>query len=200
MLEVLRIGGVEYAQIGTEKSTGPRLFCLSGHIARPGVYEVTFGETLGALLERAGGVPGGRSLQAVLLGGAAGGFVTPDQLDMPLTFEAVREAGATLGSGVVVPFDDTVDLRDILTRIAAFMRDESCGQCTPCRVGTVRQEEALARLVSGHTRGSVEDELALLGELGTCMRDSSICGLGQTAASALSSAIDRLGVFKEEVG
>ena len=96
----------------------------------------------------AGGVPGGRSLQAVLLGGAAGGFVTPDQLDMPLTFEAVREAGATLGSGVVVPFDDTVDLRDILTRIAAFMRDESCGQCTPCRVGTVRQEEALARLVS----------------------------------------------------
>jgi NADH-quinone oxidoreductase subunit F len=199
VLEVLRIGGVEYARIGTEKSTGPRLFCLSGHIARPGVYEVPFGETLGELLERAGGVPNGRKLQAVLLGGAAGGFVTSEQLDMPLTFEAVREAKATLGSGVVVPFDDTVDLRDVIARIAAFMRDESCGQCTPCRVGTVRQEEAIARLVSGQTRGSVQDELALLDDLATCMRDSSICGLGQTAASALSSAIDRLGMFKEEV-
>ena len=134
-----------------------------------------------------------------MLGGAAGGFVGPDQLDLPLTFEDARAAGVTLGSGVVVAFDETVDLRDILVRIAAFMRDESCGQCTPCRVGTVRQEEALARLVSGKTRGTVADELALLDEIGTCMRDSSICGLGQTAYSALASAIDKLGVFKEEV-
>ena len=199
VLEVLRIGGPEYARIGTEKSTGPRLFCLSGDIARPGVYEVPFGETLGALLERAGGVPGGHALQAVLLGGAAGGFVRPDELDLPLTFENVRAAGVTLGSGVVVPFDDTVDLRAILVRIAAFMRDESCGQCTPCRVGTVRQEEALARLLSGKTRGTVADELSLLDEIGTCMRDSSICGLGQTAYSAVFSAIERLGMFKEEM-
>jgi NADH-quinone oxidoreductase subunit F len=199
VLEVLRIGGLEYARIGTEKSTGPRLFCLSGAVARPGIYEVPFGETLGGLLERAGGVPVGHTLQAVMLGGAAGGFVGPDQLELPLTFEDARAAGATLGSGVVVAFDETVDLRDILVRIAAFMRDESCGQCTPCRVGTVRQEEALARLVSGKTRGTVADELALLDEIGTCMRDSSICGLGQTAYSALASAIDKLGVFKEEV-
>jgi NADH-quinone oxidoreductase subunit F len=199
VLEVLRIGGPEYARIGTEKSTGPRLFCLSGDIARPGVYEVPFGETLGALLERAGGVPGDHALQAVLLGGAAGGFVRPDELDLPLTFENARASGVTLGSGVVVAFDDTVDLRGILVRIAAFMRDESCGQCTPCRVGTVRQEEALARLLSGKTRGTVADELALLDEVGTCMRDSSICGLGQTAYSAVFSAIERLGMFKEEV-
>ena len=85
----------------------------------------------------------------------------------------------------------------MLMRIAGFFRDESCGQCTPCRVGTVRQEEALARLISGRTRGSVADELALLEEVGTCMRDSSICGLGQTAASAIASAIERLGVFSE---
>jgi NADH-quinone oxidoreductase subunit F len=199
VLEILRVGGRDYALTGTEKSTGTRLFCLSGHVAAPGVYEAPFGQTLGELLERAGGVPNGRALQAVLLGGAAGGFVRPDQLDMPLTFEDVRAAGATLGSGVVVAFDETVDLRRVLTRIAAFMRDESCGQCTPCRVGTVRQEEALARLVSGQTRGTVDDELALLADLATCMRDSSICGLGQTAASALGSAIERLGVFKEEV-
>ena len=135
-------------------------------------------------------------LQAVMLGGAAGFFVGPDDLGIPLTFEGVREAGVTLGSGVVCVFDETVDLGRMLMRIAAFFRDESCGQCTPCRVGTVRQEEALARLLSGQVRGSVADELALLGDVGTCMRDSSICGLGQTAAGAIMSAIDRLEVFQ----
>jgi NADH-quinone oxidoreductase subunit F len=79
--------------------------------------------------------------------------------------------------------------------IAAFMRNESCGQCVPCRVGTVRQQEALARLLSGKTRGTVADELALIAEIGQAMRDASICGLGQTASSAIESAIDRLGAF-----
>ena len=97
------------------------------------------------------------ALQAVLLGGAAGAFVGPDELDMPLTFEGTRAAGATLGSGVVMVFDDTVDLRDIVLRIAAFFRDESCGQCVPCRVGTVRQEEALQRLARRRPLGSAGD-------------------------------------------
>ena len=101
------------------------------------------------MIELAGGVRGGRTLKAVLLGGAAGVFVTPDELDMPLTFEGTRAAGATLGSGVVMLFDDTVDLQDIVLRIASFFRDESCGQCVPCRIGTIRQEEALHRL-GGH--------------------------------------------------
>jgi NADH-quinone oxidoreductase subunit F len=193
---ILLEGGPAFARIGTEKSTGPKLFCLSGHVARPGVYEVPFGETLGELLERAGGVPGGHSLQAVMLGGAAGFFVGPDDLGIALTFEGAREAGVTLGSGVICVFDETVDLGRMLMRIAAFFRDESCGQCTPCRVGTVRQEEALARLLSGNVRGSVADELALLGDVGTCMKDSSICGLGQTAAGAIMSAIERLEVFQ----
>ena len=99
---VLLEGGPAFAQIGTEKSTGTKLFCVSGHVARPGVYEVAFGTTLGELLELAGGVPGGHALQAVLLGGAAGAFVGPDPLDLPLTFEGARAAGATLGSGVVI--------------------------------------------------------------------------------------------------
>ena len=107
---ILRMGAAAYAQIGTEGSTGPKLFCLSGHVATPGVYEVAFGETLGGLLERAGGVPGGRAIQAILLGGAAGAFVGPDALDTPLTFEGTRAAGATLGSGVVMVFDETADL------------------------------------------------------------------------------------------
>ena len=146
-LDIVLEGGPAYARTGTEESTGTKLFCVSGHVERPGVYEVPFGATLGELLSLAGGVPGGRSLQAVLLGGAAGGFVRPDELDVPLTFEGARSAGTTLGSGVILAFDDTVDLPRMLMRIAAFFRDESCGQCVPCRVGTVRQEEALARLL-----------------------------------------------------
>ena len=196
VLEILRIGGPAFAELGTEVSTGTKLFCLSGCVERPGVYEVEFGATLGELLELAGGVQDGRPLQAMLLGGAAGGFVGPHELDLPLTFEGVRAAGTTLGSGVVMVFDDTVDLGRSLMRIASFFRNESCGQCVPCRVGTVRQEEALARLLAGETRGEVADELALIAEIGQCMRDASICGLGQTASSAVESAIARLGMFR----
>ena len=197
VLDIVLEGGAAFAGIGTEQSTGTRLFCLSGCVERPGLYEAPFGVTLGELLGMAGGVADGRPLKAVLLGGAAGGFVGPDKLDLELSFEATRAAGATLGSGVVMVFDDTVDLVPVLLRIAAFFRDESCGQCVPCRVGTVRQEEALARLLAGEPRGGLERELALIAEVGQCMRDASICGLGQTASSAVESAIGRLHVFQE---
>jgi NADH-quinone oxidoreductase subunit F len=195
VLEILRIGGPAYAAIGTPGSTGPRLFCLCGNVTRPGVYEVPFGTTLRQMLNMAGGVADGRPLQAVLLGGAAGIFVRPDELDMPLTFEGTRAAQATLGSGVIMAFDDRIDLVPILLRIAAFFRDESCGQCVPCRVGTVRQEEALHRIHSRRTRGDTTGELALLDEIGLAMKDASICGLGQTAYSAVESAIKRLQLF-----
>ena len=195
VLPIVLDGGRAFAAIGTERSTGPKLFCVSGSVQDPGTYEVPFGTTLREVLELAGGVMPGRTLQAVLLGGAAGSFVTPEQLDLPLTFEDARVAGATLGSGVVVAIDETVDLGELLLVIAGFFRDESCGQCVPCRVGTVRQEEALARLQSGRTRGTVQDELALIAEIGQAMRDASICGLGQTASAAIESAIDRLAVF-----
>ncbi|MBA2314016.1 MAG: NAD(P)H-dependent oxidoreductase subunit E [Chloroflexi bacterium] len=184
-------GGTAYAATGTEGSTGPKLFCLSGHVARPGVYEVEFGATLGELLALGGGVPGGRSVRAILLGGAAGVFVGPEALEMPLTLEATRAAGATLGSGVVMVFDETADMAGTLRRIAQFFRDESCGQCVPCRVGTARQEELLARLASDRPNGSRADELALLRDIGRAMRDASICGLGQTASSAIESALAR---------
>ena len=143
---ILRDGASAYAAMGTEGSTGTRLFCLSGCVERPGVYEVPCGTPLRSLLAMAGGVRDGRDLRAVLLGGASGGFVLPDGLDVPLSFEGARAAGFTLGSGVVLVLDDTVDLDAIVHRIAAFFRDESCGQCVPCRVGTVRQEESLHRL------------------------------------------------------
>jgi NADH-quinone oxidoreductase subunit F len=195
VLEILRIGGPAYAKIGTPDSTGTRLFCLSGAIARPGVYEVPSGMKLRQLVELAGGVPRGRTLKAILLGGAAGVFVRPDELDLSLSFEGARAAQATLGSGVIMAFDDTVDMADILLRIAAFFRDESCGQCVPCRVGTVRQEEALHRLIRKKPRDGAKGELALLEEVGVAMKDASICGLGQTAYSAVESAVKRLRLF-----
>ena len=192
VLPILTMGAPAYAEIGTQRSTGPKLFCVSGSVERPGVYEVPFGATLGELLILAGVREG---LRAVLLGGAAGGFVRADELDVPLTFEGTREAGTTLGSGVVLAFDDSVPLPRLLLRIAEFFRDESCGQCVPCRVGTVRQEEALHRIVE-RTGADAAGDIALLREVGRAMRDASICGLGQTAWNAVESAIDRLGAYE----
>jgi NADH-quinone oxidoreductase subunit F len=194
VLEILRVGGPAYAEVGTPASTGTRLFCLSGCVEVPGLYEYDFGVTLRDVIDGAGGVAGGRPLQAVLLGGAAGVFVGPDALDMPLTFEGVRAAGATLGSGVVLVLDDTVSVPALLRRITRFFRDESCGQCVPCRVGTVRQEELVTRLAGGAPLGDLATELALLNDIGFVTRDASICGLGQTALSAVTSAV-RLGLI-----
>jgi NADH-quinone oxidoreductase subunit F len=198
VLPILTLGPEAYAAVGTEGSTGTRLFCLSGQVERPGVYEAPHGITLEEAIALAGGVRGGRTLKAVLLGGAAGGFVGPDRLDARLTFEDARAGGYTLGSGVVMVFDEDADLADLCLRIARFFRDESCGQCVPCRVGTVRQEEALHRLRTGRTLGTPEDEVALLRDIAQVMRDASICGLGQTAASAVGSAIATFGLFMEE--
>ncbi len=193
--EIILHGGAAYASIGTANSAGYRLFCLCGHVVRPGVYEAPFGVTLRQMIELAGGLSGNGRLQAVLLGGAAGAFVSPAELDTPLTFEGTRAIGATLGSGVIMPLDDSVDLKRILLRIASFFREESCGQCVPCRVGAVRQEEALERLIHNRPLGSVGEEIRTLRDMGQAMRDASICGLGQTASSALESALNRWSLF-----
>jgi NADH-quinone oxidoreductase subunit F len=189
VLAVLEMGAKAFAAIGTERSKGPKLFCVSGDVARPGVYEVPFGTTLSELLALAGS----GSVGAVLIGGAAGTFVGPDSLDMELTFEGAAAAGAGLGSGAVIVFDDETDFAPVLARIARFFRDESCGQCAPCRIGTVRQEEALLRISSGRTLGDVEAERGRLADLAKVMTDASICGLGQTASAAIQSAM-RLGL------
>ncbi len=177
-------GGASFATTGTAQSTGTKLFCVSGAVAAPGLYEVAMGTTLGTVIDLAGGAIG--EPRAVLLGGAAGSFVGTDALDMPLTFEDARDRGASLGSGVVMVFDESADFADLVRRIAAFFRDESCGQCVPCRVGTVRQEELLAR----HIDSGRPLDTALLEEIDRVMRDASICGLGHTAAIAIRSAVD----------
>ena len=178
-------GPAAFRELGTESSTGPKLMCLSGDVVRPGLYEVHFGMTLRTLLEeQAGGVVG--DLQAVLLGGAAGVFVTPAQLDVKLTFEDLRAAGLTLGSGAIMVFNTTRDLRDILLRLGRFFAHESCGKCYPCQLGTQRQYEILARLAQD---GALAGDVQRLQDVGWTMTDASLCGLGQTAASAVLSAI-----------
>jgi NADH-quinone oxidoreductase subunit F len=184
---ILEHGAQAYRQYGTEKSPGTKLFCVSGDVVQPGVYEVPFGVSLRHLLHGlAGGVPGGRKMKAILFGGAAGTFATPDVLDVRLTFEDLRQAGLLLGSGVVMVFDERRDLRDVLKRLAHFFAHESCGKCYPCQMGTQRQYEILERIAAGHTLPS---DSQLLGDVGWTMSDASLCGLGQTAGTAVLSAL-----------
>ena len=179
--EIVLGGGNAYAGVGTADSTGTRLFCLSGDIVRPGTYEVEMGLTLGELIALAGDFSG--EPRTILLGGAAGFFLDLEYLSMPLTFEDAQARGVTLGSGVVMAFNTDRDMGDIVRRVARFFRDESCGQCVPCRVGTVRIEEAIAEAHSGAL------DRPLIADLDRAMKDASICGLGHTAASVVQSAM-----------
>ena len=179
---IVKNGVREYRKMGTEKSPGPKLFCVSGDVETPGLYEVPFGITLRGLLEMAGC----DNFQAVLFGGAAGAFATPEHLDVKLAFEDLREAGLPLGSGVVMVFDETRNLRDVLVRLGRFFAHESCGKCYPCQMGTQRQVEILERISAGEM---IDGDLDRLQDVGWTMTDSSLCGLGQTAASAVMSAM-----------
>jgi NADH-quinone oxidoreductase subunit F len=183
---IISRGAEEYRKIGTEKSPGPKLFCVSGDVAKPGMYEVPFGVTLRELLELAGGIAEKKGLQAVLFGGAAGAFATSQHLDVRMTFEDLRAAGLPLGSGVVMVFDETRDMRDVMKRLGHFFAHESCGKCYPCQMGTQRQMEILDRIAAGKV---LDGDLIRLQDVGWTMTDASLCGLGQTAASAVLSAI-----------
>ncbi|GAB4494665.1 MAG: NAD(P)H-dependent oxidoreductase subunit E [Anaerolineales bacterium] len=193
---ILKMGAQAYRRIGTEKSAGPKLFCVSGDVPRPGVYEVPFGVTLRELLTMAGletgwGTDGEaqaaqKRIQAILFGGAAGTFATAEHLDVRLAFEDLRAAGLALGSGVVMVFDHSRDLRQALAKLGHFFAHESCGKCYPCQMGTQRQAEILERLAEGK---SLPGDLERLQDVGWTMTDASLCGLGQTAASAALSAV-----------
>jgi len=183
---ILAQGSAEYRKLGTEKSPGSKLFCVSGDVEQTGVYEVPFGVALRELLDMAGGVKGGKQLKAVLFGGAAGAFATSENLDVKMTFEDLRAAGLPLGSGVVMVFDETRDMRSVLQSLGHFFAHESCGKCYPCQMGTQRQKEILDRVANGKM---VEGDFERLEDVGWTMTDASLCGLGQTAASAVLSAM-----------
>lgn len=183
---IIGLGSADYRKIGTEKSPGPKLFCVSGDVTKPGLYEVPFGVTLRELLDMAGGVANDKKLKSVLFGGAAGAFATSEHLDVKMTFEDLRAAGLPLGSGVVMVFDETRDMRQVLQSLGHFFAHESCGKCYPCQMGTQRQMEILDRVATGKP---LEGDLIRLQDVGWTMTDASLCGLGQTAASAVLSAM-----------
>ena len=180
---ILTHGAAWFRSLGTEGSSGSKLVSVSGHVLRPGVFEIEPGLSLRALLDGpCGGVEG--ELGAVLMGGAAGTFLRPEQIDLRLSFEDLRAAGSTFGSGAIMVFNATVDLRDLLLRLARFFQHESCGKCFPCQLGTQRQLELLQRAPQ-------PGDAQRLHDVGWTMTEASLCGLGQTAGSAVLSALEQ---------
>jgi NADH:ubiquinone oxidoreductase subunit F (NADH-binding)/NADH:ubiquinone oxidoreductase subunit E len=191
---ILAHGAAWYRQMGTEKAPGTKLYPVSGHVKRPGCLEAPLGKfTLRQVIEGpAGGMRNGAPFKACHLGGAAGAMVGPQFLDVSLDFESCMAAGAMLGAGDIVVLDAHTCIVDYLRATAAFFRAESCGKCTPCRVGTERQIQILNDLTAGHGTLVQLEELMCLGEY---MVDSSFCGLGQTASTAVMSGIR---LFRDE--
>lgn len=172
-------GGEWFRQWGTVESVGLKLFCLSGHVKEPGVVEVPLGLSVRELVERFGGGFEGEP-QAVLIGGAAGGFLRGDQLDTPLTHEDLAPLDVPIGSGAIMVFNDSVDLWQILEGVAHFFVHETCGHCAPCRLGT-RQIYNLLRRINAGT-GTASD-IRTIEKLGGMIRQTCVCGLGMTAAN-----------------
>ena len=191
---IINRGADWFRSIGVEGSAGPKLVSVSGHVGRPGVYEIAPGMTLRHFLDQVcGGVIG--ELLAVLMGGAAGTFLLPDEIDVKLTFEDLRAAGSTFGSGAIMVFNQTADLRDLLKRLGRFFQHESCGKCFPCQLGTQRQVEILERLDAPH-----KDDRERLLDVGMTMTEASLCGLGHTAGIAVMSAIEKFPQLFESNG
>lgn len=181
---IIQYGGDWYSSIGPENSTGPKLFCLSGQINNPGVYEMPMGVTLRYLIEKHGGGVKGGKFKAALPGGVASSLLATQ--DVRLDIDSLREAGSMLGSGAVIVINDKTDIVEVARNCIEYFIDESCGQCTPCREGTLRTRDILERILEG--RGRLGDPELLL-ELGEVLRDTSRCGLGQSAMNVVTSAI-----------
>jgi NADH-quinone oxidoreductase subunit F len=190
---IVRHGAKIYAAYGTEKSKGTRIYCLSGHVERPGNYELPLGTPLRTLIEDfGGGVRGGKRLKAIIPGGSSTPFLTASQLDTPLDYESVAAAGSALGSGGVVVLDEDTCIVAAVLRMTEFYRDESCGKCTPCREGTFWLVELLERLESGHGKDS---DIALLADICDNMYGKCFCPLGDGATLPITSSIR---LFRDE--
>ncbi len=190
---VIRYGADVYATYGTEKSKGTRIYCLSGHVNRPGNYELPLGTPLRTLIEEyGGGVRMGRKLKAFTPGGSSAPLLGADKLDIPLDYEAVAAAGSMLGSGGVIVLDDQTCVVAATLRMTEFYRDESCGKCTPCREGTFWLVQLLERLEEG---GGRESDVDLLLDICDNMFGRCFCPLGDAATSSIVSSIK---LFRDE--
>lgn len=175
-----------FRSFGTEKSPGFKLFAVSGHVARPGIYEAPLGITMRELLEHAGGVRGGHKVKFWLPGGSSVPMLTPDHLDTPLTYEDIAQAGSMLGTGTPMIFDETTSVVRAVTGWLAFYKHESCGKCTPCREGTYWISDVLHRFEEGKgTEGDIEK----LVEICQQISGRSFCALGDAAATPFPAAL-----------
>jgi len=189
---VLR-GAEWFAQIGTEKSKGPKLFCVSGHVARPGNYELPMGITLREIIyEHAGGIKGGRKLKAVIPGGTSTPMLTPEHLDVPMAFETLPKVGSMLGTGAVIVMDETTCMVNAVLHMARFYAHESCGKCVPCRLGTHMMLKILEGIEAGEGKNG---DIELL--LGICenMLGNTFCPLGDASINPVASSIEH---FRDE--
>jgi len=189
---IVQRGGEWYKSMGTEKSTGTRVWCVSGHVERPGVYETELGTPIGELLELAGGMWKGRRLKAFQPGGGSMQVLLPEHLSLPLDMDAVAKAGSSLGAGAFVWMDDTTCLVNVSMRLVDFYHHESCGKCTPCREGTYFESQLMHRLERGEA--SLE-ELSTLTDICDNMNGKCFCPLGDTATWFVMSAYQ---AFREE--
>jgi len=187
---IIRHGAAAYKEIGTPESPGNKIFCLSGHIARPGNYELPFGITFRELIfEHGGGIPDGKALKAILPSGASGPVLpaTDEVLDAPLTYESVVKLGSTLGSASFILMDETTDMVWAAGKMTHFFKHESCGKCTPCREGTYWLERIYRRILEGE--GTLRD-LELLKTVPRNMQGGvTLCALGEFAANPVLSTI-----------
>jgi NADH-quinone oxidoreductase subunit F len=190
---ILRMGGVEYARIGTEKSKGTKVFALAGKIKRGGMIEVPMGISLREIIfDVGGGIQDDRTFKAVQMGGPSGGCVPEKLADVLVDYDSLTATGAIMGSGGMVVMDDSTCMVDVARYFLAFTQSESCGKCTFCRVGTKRMLEILTRITEGK---GVEKDIAELEELAVKVKVSSLCGLGQTAPNPV---LTTLRYFREE--
>jgi len=184
---ILQLGADEYAKIGTEKSKGTKIFALAGNINNTGLVEVPMGTDLGTIIyDIGGGIRGGRKFKAAQAGGPSGGCIPTQHLNVPMDYDSLIELGAMMGSGGLVVMDENTCMVDLARFFLDFIQDESCGKCTPCRVGTKRMLEILDRIAHGEGK---EGDIELLEELGQRIKDSALCGLGQTAPNPVLSTI-----------
>ena len=168
---------------------GLKFVSVSGDVVRPGVYEVPVGTTVAEVIDLAGGLPDGQPLQAFLPGGASTSFLPADKADTPLDFDAMKAAGSALGTGAVIVIDDSRDLFELATNIVRFFRNESCGKCVPCRMGSEKAVRVLEGVSAGNVAHSELDKLPVLGET---LEQTSICGLGQVALNPILSLMKNI--------
>jgi NADH-quinone oxidoreductase subunit F len=188
---IMREGADEYKKIGTEKSTGTKVFCVSGHVNKPGNYELEMGKSTfrDLIFEHAGGVPGGKAIKAILPSGGSGPIVpaTDEVLDAPLTYEDLQNVGTILGSASVMVLDETVDITWAASKMTKFFTHESCGKCTPCREGTYWIDKVLDRILAGEGKAS---DVELINNVAKNMQGATLCALGDFAANPIIATIN----------